>query len=539
MAEFTTDEINKLLRDVHQGKTHLYNLPKVVYNRVAEELTTTVYEAFNLDGDFETPRQLKRNLYVFSGAKTFNEIQDMQKHLFNEKGFKKSFSEFEKEARLIFDTYNKSYLEAEFETATRQAESAADWDRFEREKDIFPLLRYKTLQDGSVREEHASLNNIVRKVTDPFWDQFTPPNGWRCRCFTEQLEEGEEQETRITKQGGKTYRKTRSGYDQEVTQPTKLFNFNPAKEGQIFRDDAQGKGLAHPYFKVDKRWDVHKRNNFGLPLPPDVKDFSQLGTVGKQKVKAPIAKPTVLKTTPIEAPKKVQPKFKPKNIEGVVGKGAEMPNSFWNLLKYPTELKKTTGKQGSAHSPRRDLKGNYISGSVRLNMTRYNTDRLKKRIMAHEFGHAIHWQQNILQRGLGGKIVNKDFEELFTKWEKLAGKNIRGAKRLEIEKEIINKTSWQSYSNVNKKLDIKDGKESREMWGDFLDVIGSLTSGKHGWGHSKKYYKSNGGYGARAEFFAHAMENYIDGNPYMKELMPKLYEETIDFVKEVIKANEL
>jgi SPP1 gp7 family putative phage head morphogenesis protein len=308
MADFSTEEINKLLKDVHSGKTHLFNLPVNVYKRVAEGLTNRVYEAFNLDvdtnllsPDFEPPRQLKRNAYIFSAAKTFQEVQDMQNFLFNDKGFKRQFNEFEKEARQIFDTYNKNWLEAEYETALRQAESAADWERIQAEKDIFPLLRYKTLSDGSVRQEHQTLHNIVRPVDDPFWDRFTPPNGWRCRCFTEQLEEDEAQITPITQSGGKIYKKNRR-WQQEVEQPNKLFDFNPAKEGVIFREDAQGKGLSHPYFKVSERWEVHKRNNFGLPLPNDIKDLQPLRTIGKQKVKVSSkkVKPTPLKTTPVE-----------------------------------------------------------------------------------------------------------------------------------------------------------------------------------------------------------------------------------------------
>jgi len=280
--EFSSTEEEKLFRDVLEGRTHLLNLPVRLYTKISEELTSTVLSAYNLtpetnllNPDFETVRQLKRNCYVFSAAKTFNQIQDMQNFLFNEKGFKRPFNEFKQAAKGIFDTYNETWLEAEFETATRQAEAASEWERLNNEKDIFPLLRYKTLQDGSVREEHAILNDVVRPVNDPFWDRFTPPNGWRCRCFLEQLEEDEAKETPITRQGAKVFRK-KGRKQQEVTQPTQLFDFNPAKKGVIFREDAQGKGLAHPYFKVDQRWNVHKRNNFGLPLPPDVNNIQPL-----------------------------------------------------------------------------------------------------------------------------------------------------------------------------------------------------------------------------------------------------------------------
>ena len=280
---FSNEEEELLFKAVLEGRIHLFNLPASLYNKIALELTDAVLSSFSLTPEtnllnpgLELPRQLKRNLYVFSAAKTFNQIKDMQNFLFNEKGFKRPFNEFKQAAKQIFDTYNVNWLEAEFETATRQAESAQEFERLQAEQDIFPLLRYKTLEDGSVREEHVSLNNIVKPVNDSLWDKFTPPNGWRCRCFLEQLEEDQAQETNITTQkGGKTFR-TKGRKREEITQPDKLFSFNPAKKGVIFREDAQGKGNSHPYFKVEQRFEVHKRNNFGLPLPPDVSELTPL-----------------------------------------------------------------------------------------------------------------------------------------------------------------------------------------------------------------------------------------------------------------------
>jgi SPP1 gp7 family putative phage head morphogenesis protein len=523
VAEWTTDEINKLLQDVHSGKTHLFNLPTVVYNRVATELTGAVFEAFNLDADtnllnpdFETPRQLKRNCYVFSAAKTFQQIQDMQNFLFDERGFKRSFNEFNKAAEGIFNTYNRTWLEAEFETATRQAESAAEWERLQAEAEIFPLLRYKTLEDGSVREEHKTLNGVVRPANDSFWDRFTPPNGWRCRCFIEQLEEDEAPITEIQTQGGKVYRRNRR-WLQEVEQPTKLFDFNPAKEGVIFRDDAQGKGLSHPYFKVDTRWDVHKRNNFGLPLPPDVKDLQPLKTVGTQKVKVATAKPTPLKTTPVETPK--DPVFKPKNIKEITGQNITLSNEFWNLLKVETPLIKATELEGSYHN------GGVGHGKVYIQPTKNKT--INKLILAHEYGHAIHNQRTWhFGTNIGVRETNKKIEKVFNKWKKQFKKP-----------EYYNKLNREELQKKFSKL----FKEQEDLFWEYeesiQDVIGALTNGKYGFGHSKTYYKRARNGGAISEFLAHGFENRFVGNPLFKEVYPELYKELNELLNDLI-ANE-
>jgi hypothetical protein len=43
------------------------------------------------------------------------------------------------------------------------------------------------VQDDKVRDEHSILDGLIYPVDDPFWDTYMPPNGWNCRCFTEQL----------------------------------------------------------------------------------------------------------------------------------------------------------------------------------------------------------------------------------------------------------------------------------------------------------------------------------------------------------------
>lgn len=258
---YTSDEEKKLFQDVLDGRVHLFALPLLLYARLSEELTTTVYKAFNIDfdtnlenPDFATPRALKRNLYDFSAAKTFQQVQDMQNFIFNEKGMRRSFSEFEKHAKKIFDTYNRNWLEAEFETATRLAESSNDWKQYEDEADIFPLLRYNTVEDGNVRPAHVRINNVVKPVNDPFWSTYMPPNGWRCRCFVEQLEADEAKVTKNPKE----------------PKIEKLFSFNAGKDKVVFHTSG---AKMHPYFDVKSRFRKHKGENFGLPLPPDIKDI--------------------------------------------------------------------------------------------------------------------------------------------------------------------------------------------------------------------------------------------------------------------------
>lgn len=86
-----------------------------------------------------------------------------------------------------FEPSNPYHLRTNYDTAANAAYSAGHWQQIQDAKLLFPYLRYVTMQDDKVREEHAALDDLVFPVDDPFWDTYMPPNGWNCRCSVEQL----------------------------------------------------------------------------------------------------------------------------------------------------------------------------------------------------------------------------------------------------------------------------------------------------------------------------------------------------------------
>lgn len=129
--------------------------------------------------------QLKQNLYRFSGAKTYQEIAKMNYFL----GNNKAFPDFKKEALKVNQEYNVQYLENEFVTANRSGAMAEKWQKINDQKVLYPNLKYKTVKDNRVREEHRQLHDVIKPIDDAFWDKWYPPNGWRCRCYVTQTDE--------------------------------------------------------------------------------------------------------------------------------------------------------------------------------------------------------------------------------------------------------------------------------------------------------------------------------------------------------------
>lgn len=125
-------------------------------------------------------------------------------------------------------TYNRRYLNAEYNFANASAEMAGRWERFEEDEDRH-LLQYRTQNDGAVRPEHAELHGITLPASDSFWGTCYPPNGWNCRCTVVQVLKDKYQETdhnEAMRLGGEALSKDSKG----------MFAFNPGKQEKVFPD---------------------------------------------------------------------------------------------------------------------------------------------------------------------------------------------------------------------------------------------------------------------------------------------------------------
>nr|WP_294632517.1 phage minor head protein [uncultured Bacteroides sp.] len=131
-------------------------------------------------------KRLERSNYVFSGLKTFHELNEAFPSLLDENGNRKTFERFLNDVRKIDETYNSNYLRAEFNFVQASAEMAAKWERFMQDGDRY-YLQYRTAGDAKVRPTHAEMAGITLPASDPFWEEFYPPNGWGCRCSVVQV----------------------------------------------------------------------------------------------------------------------------------------------------------------------------------------------------------------------------------------------------------------------------------------------------------------------------------------------------------------
>lgn len=178
----------------------------------------------------DTLRQsLSRSNYIFSGIKTFHEMNEAFPSLIDENGNRKPFERFLNDVQKINQTYNRNYLRAEYNFAHASAQMAEKWEQFQQDGDEFNL-QYRTVQDGRVRPSHAALDRITLPPSHPFWQQYFPPNGWNCRCNVVQVLKGKYPTTPDTE----VEHLTRQNDDANPKE--QFFRFNPGIERKTFPD---------------------------------------------------------------------------------------------------------------------------------------------------------------------------------------------------------------------------------------------------------------------------------------------------------------
>jgi SPP1 gp7 family putative phage head morphogenesis protein len=174
---------------LHDGKLKPEDLNQEIITRTYNDLAEGAKKGygkdwikFPKDGKGTLPNELKKNIYTFSGAKTYAQLEQINQLLFDKDGKLRPFNEFAVLAKKVNRQYNVNYLQAEYQTARTAAQMAEKWERLQETKDLFPNLKYRSVGDSRVRPEHERLNGIIKPIDDDFWSRYYPPLDWRCRC---------------------------------------------------------------------------------------------------------------------------------------------------------------------------------------------------------------------------------------------------------------------------------------------------------------------------------------------------------------------
>jgi SPP1 gp7 family putative phage head morphogenesis protein len=256
--------INALFRAIYNGQITTKILPATLYNALADHLKDALYEGYGVSfssltkkklpggfstRDLELMKELRTNIYLFSAAKTYQQIRTMSSALIKN-GTVVPFKEFREKAEKTYDLFNKVWLQTEYDTAIGQAQAARKWVEIEQNADLFPLLEYSAVLDRRTSDICRPLDGIIAPVGDPIWKKVAPLNHFNCRCLLLPISEGRKTSAAVKK---KKVEETESMMDD-------LFKMNPGQSGYVFSKD-------HPYFDVAPKDKALAKKNWNLPIP--------------------------------------------------------------------------------------------------------------------------------------------------------------------------------------------------------------------------------------------------------------------------------
>lgn len=258
--------IRQMGKDLNEGKLQLGDINHDYVQRTYDELNRGAAKGYgkgwSVSHDESLPdpvvRKMKRNLYKFAAAKNTAALEQINRLMYDGDRLR-TYDEFKNELDKLNITYNKNWLQAEYQTAKQSGEMAQYWKDIQGNKELYPNLKYKTQEDDRVRNEHANLNDIIRPVDDPFWDEAFPPNGWRCRCYVVQTAEDSTEDKNMPVITDKDIRPE--------------FRMNVGKGGQVFMEDSS---TGHRFFALAENTPGWKRKF----------ELSKLNA-GYEKVKTP------------------------------------------------------------------------------------------------------------------------------------------------------------------------------------------------------------------------------------------------------------
>lgn len=133
-----------------------------------------------------TKEALKNDAFLVGGMKTHAQLFEIDE-LFLKEGRIKSFQELAYELDKMNVKYNRNYMQAEYNFALGSAQAIARDESFIEDDEGRYLIQYSTNNGPNVRDSHDKLNGITLPKEDPFWNSYTPQNGWNCNCFTLQV----------------------------------------------------------------------------------------------------------------------------------------------------------------------------------------------------------------------------------------------------------------------------------------------------------------------------------------------------------------
>lgn len=176
--------IDDILEKIESGNFNATDLNKDLILKTYSNLSKAAENGYGSKDYYQdkSSRKIRENLLQFSATKTYAQ----QKTILGMSSMFDKIEEYRKNAHNYSDKQNGIYLGVQASFVSRRAQYIRQYKDWQRDKDIYPNLKFRTMNDKDVRPAHSALEGIVKRVSDPFIVEHATPLDWRCRCWWEQ-----------------------------------------------------------------------------------------------------------------------------------------------------------------------------------------------------------------------------------------------------------------------------------------------------------------------------------------------------------------
>lgn len=161
------------------------------------------------------PKDLRALSFYVAGLEKIRQVQMIKRSLQNAITRGDSFSSWRDNLDIeMLNNLSNSRLETVYRTNVNTVYNQSA--RFNAlSSDITPYLMYTAVGDERTRPEHMKLDGTVKRADSAFWDKYTPPIGFNCRCGTIPLSKEDAEQEGISKRSNNSFPEPESGFGEK------------------------------------------------------------------------------------------------------------------------------------------------------------------------------------------------------------------------------------------------------------------------------------------------------------------------------------
>jgi len=188
------DFLDEMATFAYENRDDTGKLNTDVYLKIAKQMFERFAGGFKTSYDVPEGNPsgfkafIQQNLFPFSAARNFSELEDMRGKLLDENGVLKPLNVFKQDVAAINSNYNKTWLGTEYNYVQKSGVLAAKWKNFQ-DNDLITNLTWHTSEEENVCPICFRFDKLTLPKDHPFWKTWYPLLHFLCKCWVDASED--------------------------------------------------------------------------------------------------------------------------------------------------------------------------------------------------------------------------------------------------------------------------------------------------------------------------------------------------------------